>query len=60
MAVSMPSGSTPQRSPSVFWLLIPLVLLALVAGALGAFASQTIKPIEKPAYFQLFSPASSS
>jgi len=45
MAVSMPSGSTPQRSPSVFWLLIPLVLLALVAGALGAFASQTIKPI---------------
>ncbi|HEX3271336.1 MAG TPA: DUF6529 family protein [Ktedonobacterales bacterium] len=54
MAVSMPSGSTPQRSPSAFWLLIPLILLALVAGALGAFASQTIKPIEKPAYFQLF------
>src|SRR6476620_1190365 len=52
--VSMPGGAAPQRSPSLLWLLVPLILLALVAGALGAFASQTIKPIVKPAYFQLF------
>jgi Family of unknown function (DUF6529) len=52
--VSMPGGAAPQRSPSPLWLLVPLILLALVAGALGAFASQTIKPIVKPAYFQLF------
>jgi hypothetical protein len=51
--VSMP-GDAPQRNPSPLWLLVPLILLALVAGALGAFASQTIKPIVKPAYFQLF------
>jgi len=52
--VSMPGGVAPQRRPNALWLLVPLILLALVAGALGAFASQTIKPIEKPAYFQLF------
>src|SRR5262249_45901808 len=52
--VSMPGGVAPQRRPNALWLLAPLILLALVAGALGAFASQTIKPIEKPAYFQLF------
>jgi hypothetical protein len=52
--VSMSGGAAPQRRPSVLWLLVPLILLALVAGALGAFASQTIKPIVKPAYFQLY------
>jgi hypothetical protein len=51
MAVSTPSGSARQRGPSALWLLVPLILLALVAGALGAFASQTIRPIVKPACF---------
>jgi Family of unknown function (DUF6529) len=52
--ISMSGGAAPRRSPSPLWLLVPLILLALVSLTVGAFASQTVKPIVKPAYFQLF------
>jgi hypothetical protein len=52
--VSMSGGAAPRQSPSPLWLLVPFILLALVSLTVGAFASQTVKPIVKPAYFQLF------
>jgi Family of unknown function (DUF6529) len=47
---------TPR--PALAWLLIPILLLALVAATLGAFARQTIPParsaLYQPPYFHLF------
>jgi hypothetical protein len=44
--------------PALAWLLIPIVLLALVAATLGAFARQTVPPapsaLYQPPYFHLF------
>jgi hypothetical protein len=36
--------------PSLGWLLVPIVLLALVAATLGAFARQTIPPAPSDYY----------
>ena len=52
---ALPAG-TPR--PALAWLLIPILLLALVAATLGAFAHQTVPPapsaLYQPPYFHLF------
>jgi len=43
-----------EKRANPLWLLVPLLLLALVAAAVGVFASRTIKPASPPPYFSLF------